>query len=212
MDRAASDNPYWDDVEPHIRETEWPYHGGLQIGGFSLQQMRDFDYASLLDRYQFVPKYSWTVTDPASVKFVAKHSGAGLFDPMAGTGYWAYVLGQVGVDVICYDLDPHENQWHGGGGLYTDIKAMDCAESAALHPDRTMLLSWPPYGTDVGARALKAYGGNKVIYMGEGQGGCTGSDRMFNLFSKGWKEVACHRPVQWWGVRDRITVYERAKK
>ncbi|BCZ25284.1 hypothetical protein MTY59_51390 [Mycobacterium senriense] len=30
----------------------------------------------------------------------------GLLDPIAGTGYWAYLLTQLGVDVVCYDLNP----------------------------------------------------------------------------------------------------------
>lgn len=76
--------------------------------------------------------------------------------------------------------------WRHGDDLYARIVAKDRAEAAALHPDRTLFLSWPPHGQDVGTRILLAYNGNRLIYVGDGRGGGTG------------------------GQRDRVTVYERA--
>jgi hypothetical protein len=67
------------------------------------------------------------------VAFVGKHAQGGLVDPMAGTGYWAYRLAQVAVNVV-----------------------LDGAEAVALRPDRTLFLSWPPFAQDVGARILMA--------------------------------------------------------
>src|SRR5262249_37912472 len=135
----------------------------------------------------------------------------GLVDPIAGTGYWAYVLAQLGVDVACYDVNPgvalHANGWH-GSDLYAEVAAMDGAEAAALHPDRTLFLSWPPFAQDVGARILLAYNGNRVIYIGEDKGH-TGDDEMRLLLEKHWTEVDSRQPVQWWGVDDRVSVYER---
>jgi hypothetical protein len=37
-----------------------------------------------------------------SVAFVTKRAQGGLVDPMAGTGYTAYLLAQVGVNVVCW--------------------------------------------------------------------------------------------------------------
>src|ERR1700677_4623403 len=91
---------------------------------------------------------------PDAVPCVAKHAQGGLVDPIAGTGYWAYLLAQVGVDVVCYDLNPGTalttNGWH-GDDLYAEICAKDGAEAVAVHPDRTLFLSWPPYDQDVPA-------------------------------------------------------------
>jgi len=44
-----------------------------------------------------------------SVAFVTKHAQGGLVDPMAGTGYWAYLPAQVGVNVVCWTAP---KRWH----------------------------------------------------------------------------------------------------
>ena len=113
------------------------------------------------NRQLLVRKYSWTIPD--TVAFIANHAQGALVDPIAGTGYWAYLLTYVGVDVVCYDLNPGTalatNGWH-DDDLCVRVCAKDRAEAAGLHPDRTLFLSWPPPGQDVGARILTAYNGN----------------------------------------------------
>lgn len=76
----------------------------------------------------------------------------------------------------------------------------------ALHPDRTAFLSWPPHGQDVGARVLLAYQGRRVIYIGDGPGEATVDDGMHRILAREWAQVNSHRPVQWWGQHDRVTV------
>jgi len=94
--------------------------------------------------------------------------------------------------VVCYDLNPGTdlltNGWH-GADLHAEICAKDCAEAVALHPGRTLFLSWPPHGQDVGARILMAYKGNRVIYIGDGHGGATGDDQMHLILDTDWTEV-----------------------
>src|SRR5262249_15426636 len=152
-------------------------------------------------RQRLVRKYCWTIPDPETVAFVARHAQGGLVDPTAGTGYWAYLLGQLGVDVACYDLNPgvelHNNGWH-GDDLYAEVCAKDCAEAAALPPDRPLFLSWPPYAMNIGARILTAYQGERVIYVGEARGGGTGDDEMPLILDRDWTEVDSRQPVQFW--------------
>lgn len=206
MERLALDNPYWDAVKDYV--SECPVTHRLEVGRPNYEN--PLDISGMASRYEYVPRYAWTITDPGSVFFVAEHADGKLFDPMAGTGYWAHMLRQLGVDVICYDREPPaENPWHKGHKPFGDITQMDCVESARLHPDRAMLLSWPPYGSSTGAMAIKAYRGNKIIFVGDGRGGCTGDGKMFDLLDKRWKRIANHRPVQWWGIHDLITVYRR---
>ena len=200
-------NPYWDEVREHIGDD--PFYGPC-VGRIGLEVLKDPDaFAKGLHRDDFVSKYAWSITDPISVAFVAEHAVGGLVDPMAGSGYWAYVLGQLDVDVVCYDIAPGSNPWHRDIELWVPIETLDGAEAVAKHPDRTLLLAWPPYSVDVGARILRAYQGQRVIFIGEDDGGCTGDEDMHEMLNTGWHQIACHRPIQWWGLHDRITVFER---
>jgi hypothetical protein len=76
----------------------------------------------------------------------------------------------------------------------------------------TRFLSCPPFVQDVGARTLMTYKGKRVIYIGEGRGGGTGDDQMHRILDKDWTEVDSGEPVQWWGVHDLVTVYERGAR
>ena len=202
-------NPFWDAVKDCVEADS--FRGNPVVGEFRLDRSVEESMARFPNRQLLVRKYCWTIPDPDTVAFVAKHARGSLVDPIAGTGYWAYLLTQLEVDVACYDLNPGAalltNGWH-GDDLYAQISAKDCAEAVALHPDRTLFLSWPPYAQDVGARILKAYKGNRVIYIGEDEGH-TGDDEMHLIIERHWTGVDSRQPVQFWGVHDRVTVYER---
>ena len=154
---------------------------------------------------------SGSTPDPDTVAFVAKHAQGGLVDPIAGTGYWAYLLAQLGVDVVCYDLNPGAelvtNGWH-AEDLYARVGPKDCVEAVALHPDRTLFLSWPPYAQGVGARIVAAYQGNRIIYIDEDEVHA-GDDEINLILEKGWTKIDSRQPVQFWGIHDRLIVYER---
>jgi hypothetical protein len=211
---AALDNPYWDAVRDHIDPT-----GSLwrtpSVNGFGRYRDRlgHFDpdrwARESLSRRDFVGRYSWTIPDPVTLAFVAEHSMGRLVDPMAGTGYWAHLLAQLGVDTACYDLEPGTNLWHADQPLFVPVLKLDGRESVTLHPDRALFLSWPPYDVPVGTEIVQAYAGTRVIFIGEPESGCTGDDALYELFEADWSEVAEHVPVQWDGIHDRVTVYDR---
>jgi hypothetical protein len=201
-------NPYWDEVHEHVVPSDCPDEPGLLVVG---KPPPDKDWSRVLDRHALVARYSWTITDPETVEFVTRHADDGVIDPMAGTGYWAYVLGQLGVDIVCYDLSPDDNRWHGGSPVHVPVTGLDAVEAVTQHPDRTLLLSWPPYSTDIGARVLKAYQGSRVIFFGEDSDGCTGDTEMYTTFDREWTPVATHIPIQWYLIHDSVTVFVRNK-
>lgn len=206
------DNPYWVAVKDCVEADG--LSGGPVVGYFSVDRSVEENMARTPNRQRLVRQYCWTIPDPDTVAFVARHAEGRLVDPIAGTGYWAYLLAQLGVDVVCYDLNPGAalvtNGWH-DGHLYAEVSTKDCAEAATLHPDRTLFLSWPPHGQDVGARILNAFQGKRVIYVGDDSGGATGDDEMHRLLRTDWTAVASRQPVLWWGQHDQVTVYERRR-
>ena len=77
------------------------------------------------------------------------------------------------------------------------------------HPERSLMLCWPPYSTNMAAMALRRYKGNVVIYIGEYAGGCTG-DEDFHEMLDSWKLKETVSLPQWPGIRDDLTVYYRS--
>lgn len=270
----------WDDVEETIRylgvEEECaptvsslkesmrarPYPAGLNMGDGSHIALHEV-------RRKAVARYAWAIPSDDALEVVAKHGP--IVEIGAGTGYWAALLASRGVDIVCYDGDPPVagaiNHWHEEEGVYHPVE-QGGPEMAALHPDRTLFLCWPPYAPeqnmsivepadpenwtkktveyedrgqqrsysswyqkneheDIAYQALMAYeaaGGKKVIYIGEGSGGCTAGPCFHARLGEGcdhwgdekpckcpqprWAEIdACALP-QWEGIHDNLYVYE----
>lgn len=210
----ATSNPYWDAVRNHIDPT-----GSLwrtpTTGGFHQYRTPTGDldieawHRNAPKRSDLVAKYSWTITSPQTVAFVAQHSQGRIVDPMAGTGWWMKLLTDSGVNCVWADRDPHGNRWHKDATHHLPIPEAEGVDTAAAHPDRTLLLAWPPYDTSDGADILNAYRGQRVIYIGEPEGCACGDDAMFQTFGTDWEMAAEHIPVQWDGLHDVVRVYDR---
>lgn len=207
-----TENPYWKLVEPHVTPSGNDYEGP-QIGDWR-SGAGDYWMQAWALRKEWARLYSWSVPDPDSIAFVRQHANGAILDPMAGTGYWEYVLTQSGVDCVAFDQHPPredspDNPWHIGVAQHVRVRQGDAAEIAAIcEPERTLFLSWPPMD-DSAYKAVKAYRGNRVIYIGEGNGGCTADEDFFELLAASWQETATHKIAQWSGLHDFITVFDR---
>lgn len=206
---VTATNDYWDAVKDHINPTgsRW---GTPEVGS---PPVRTGDWDRWIQetpqRRDLVARYSWTITDPQTVAFVAEHACGRMVDPMAGTGWWAHVLTPHGVDTVCSDLAPGTNHWHDGHPLWVPVAAASAVDAVAAHPDRTLFLAWPPYDQPAGGDTVRAYRGGRLILTHEGEGGCVGDDDLFTELDTNWVEVADHIPVQWFGLHDRISVFDR---
>lgn len=203
---VAIDNPLWGEVEQHVTPGKHRYDPARQIDWYGLNGVS-------LRRMEYCSAYSWTVTAPDTVAFVAEHLGQGVIDPMAGSGYWAYLLGQLGKDVVATDLAPagegSANEYHKNGSWLT-VDQFDGVRSVGrLGVGRSLLLSWPPYDEPVGANILAAFAGDRLVYIGELDGGCCGNSDLFAALERDWDMVAEHEPVQWYGMHDYVQAYTR---
>lgn len=216
-------NPYWEAVRDWVC-MDGLYHrpmvGGFPSGGHPDRHgpVRESSWVRAAEsRFTYVARWSWTVTAPWTVDFVADHVGPRVLDPMAGTGWWAALLRERGIDVAASDLNPPDggegNHWHKGAEAHTGVERADALDAVrAADPARTLLLSWPIYNDPLGEQILDAYrdaGGRRVVYMGEGPGGCCGDDGLFQALHVDWIEVADHGPVQWMGIHDQVLVFDR---
>ncbi len=160
-------------------------------------------------RNLMVRKYSWAI--PTSEALEAIKQVGSIVEVGAGTGYWAALLKERGANVIAYDSLPSETGRNGytlKRNSWTEV--LPGTESAvAYHPDRALMLCWPPNKEDMAYRALRAYGGKNLIYIGEEFPGCTADDNFHELLKKQWNLVERIDLPRWHLIRDSVFLYSR---
>src|SRR5262249_4233577 len=105
--------------------------------------------------------FAWAVPTGGAIAVIGKHS-SGIVEVGGGSGYWAGLIRQAGVDVVAFDLAPPPFTWG-------EVNRGD-ERAARNHPEKALLLCWPPWATGMASRALTAYGGEYVVYVGEWMG------------------------------------------
>lgn len=150
-------------------------------------------------RQDLVKKYAWAVPDENAIEKIVSYSP--IVEIGAGSGYWAWLIEQAGGDIICYDEFPWDDS-------YSEVRE---AEESAVnkHADRSLFLCWPPLSTDMGSNALSHYEGDAVLYIGEGKGGCTGSDMFHRTLDQDYDLEEVVNIPQWPYVYDSLYIYKR---
>jgi hypothetical protein len=210
-------NPYWDIVQG-LPKTKNPWEDRLDIKWYGA------DYATCY-RDELTRKFAWAIPDPDTIAFIVEHSQS-IVEMGAGTGYFAWQLSQLGIDIVAYDANPPdislENHYHRPvnqdgeptGETRETFFAIQqgTPETLEQHSDRTLFLCWPPYDTEMASQCIEHYHGNRIIYIGEGNGGCTGNDAFHERLYEEWEQIAKHLLVQWSGIHDRAYVYTRKEQ
>jgi hypothetical protein len=151
-------------------------------------------------RKKLIWAYSWAIPNEEAVDTLRSLSP--LIELGAGSGYWAWLLRQAGADVIAFDQNPKAPPH------WTSVEEGDEGVIES-HPHRTLFLCWPPYRDEMACRALRAYSGSIVAYVGE-MNGRTADDEFHELLSR---EFVLKRQVKipsWPGYRDLLQIFERS--
>jgi hypothetical protein len=197
-------NPYYDEYRALM--AEHPACADDRVGGHeAYMAWRTLMYGA---RRDLVGRYTFAIPSPRVITRLAKLGP--IVEMGAGTGYWARLLENAGVDVVAYDAVPVGeglNEYHDAVNWFT-VRAGEPADLAA-HCARALLLCWPPYDTPMASQCLDAYAGDTLIYVGEPRGGCTANRRFFNLLDREWDAVGSSSLPQWPGIDDVLTIYRR---
>ncbi|CAN5475372.1 hypothetical protein BH10ACT3_BH10ACT3_09160 [soil metagenome] len=136
-------------------------------------------------RERAIADFAFAVPDDKSLERVAEAPN-GVVELGAGTGYWARLLSERGVDVLAFDVAPPpspDNPWFASSIPWFDVRVGDQSVLDA-HPHRTLLLVWPTRNEDWPGDAVERFaaaGGTHLLHVGEGPGGHTGDDRFHAL-------------------------------
>ena len=155
-------------------------------------------------REKLVKIYAWAVTDSAAIKEIVKTSkDMGIIEIGAGTGYWASLLANCGVDVKAYDTgkDINIGFYHPVGNA--GVKVVE------KHKNRALFLCWPPYNTSMAYDCVTEYSGNTLIYIGESEMGCNANGDFFKYVDNNFKLDKIVDMAQWYSLHDNLYIYKR---
>lgn len=198
IDTGAA-NPYWNIVRLMATESD-PWMDPWPVESYPFN-----DEHPVIDRKKLCKTFAWSIPSPADILWMRDVlAGRSVVEIGAGSGYWAWQLTQLGIDVIAYDNKTweFEHEWF-------DVVEGD-ATSAALHNERALLLVWPPYGDPMASETLNTYDGDLLVYVGEGPDGCTGDETFHDQLAANWVEIgeSPHHPT-FSGIHCRVTAYRR---
>lgn len=213
----AINNPFLDElkqfkhfqsVEQH-RQESYDY---AQVLNWDIERYNDEIYL-LKYRDKLRQKYSYAIPCEEAIDVICEYSP--IMEIGSGTGYWANLIAQKGGDIIAMELDDKENPYFDKEqiGSHYPVKLIPENKEILSVPDVfSLFLCWPPYDTDMAYKYINAYRGNILIYIGEGEGGCTANDQFFNVLENQWKLERTVFIPQFPGIHDYLAIYRRIIK
>ena len=178
-------------------------------GGFEISMLGAYGSAFEL-RDQAVKQFGFAVLTGAAVEALRPYGP--FLEVGAGSGYWTWELARRGVPCVATDPDPFscvaweiEKSW-------CDVERLDAKAALEKYPGRTLLSVWPSLRADWCAEALEQHrlqDGQTFVVVGEGYGGCTANDRLFDLLEEHWEAERTISIPQWYGIHDYVDVYRR---
>lgn len=165
----------------------------LLVSNYSLWD--DYSMSESARRYRLrrklVRRYSWAIPNDEALDAIAALGP--VVEVGAGTGYWAKLLAERGVDVVAYDIHTPGSgkNTYGHHTSWFDVKQGN-VEVVREHPDRTLFLCWPPFDDPMAAEAAYWYQGEHIAYIGEWTSGCTASQEFFYIAAGnvGWPDYS----------------------
>jgi hypothetical protein len=191
----ALSNPYLDffnALPPWCRADSAP--------GVSAAELGSPDWHAL--KNAIAGHFAWAVPTEAAIDCIARHAPAGVVEIGAGTGYWAWLLSERGLDVAAFDTAPPAFTW-------TRVEVGDERQAAAASAG-ALFLCWPPWAAPMASAALAAFPGETVIYVGEWMGG-SAEPGFFARLASGFEAVDAVDIPCWHARSDRLWVFRRRR-
>lgn len=204
------ENPAWEYIQTVPHDDLMTFGRGVRFTpqNFSHSElMRAGKFINYRDR--ITTRYTWAIPAPDSLAFiVAILDGRPVVEIGAGSGYWAWMLSQLGVKVAAWDLHPIgvEGTWFSEefmlkrnvptDGPLTPYHPVNVGGPEVLkgdYADHVLFLCWPTMDPWA-AEAVRNFEGDTIIYIGEDPGGCTADSDFFALVGEGcgcWGDDEC---------------------
>ena len=154
-------------------------------------------------RRTFMAFYSWAVPSKEAIAAISAFvGGRRLLEVCAGSGLWAMLISSGGTDVIATDgrLAQHTD--------YFPIETREAEDAVRAHQEcEALLFCWPPFKDGLAFRALRAFEGDRVVYIADQR---FTADRQFHdLLDQEWVLHDQLAIPAWPGFDDYAYLYSR---
>lgn len=175
------------------------------------------NFGDTVIRRMFIEKYGFHFPAYDSLAKIRDYvSGKSVLSIGSGCAFVESLLQKLGVNVI--PTDPYLSHCTDEVTRHTEVKVMTAREAIEAHSEIDIFLfCWPSYDPDPDwpgeAMEMIVSGKNentRVIHIGESEGGCTGSQKFFDLLNEhfsmedevwGRNYYSINDCVQFWGPK-----------
>jgi hypothetical protein len=182
------------------------------------RELRDFGFTSegagnavdlRLARLAFVREWGFSI--PCAEAVGALADLAPLVEVGAGSAYWSALLCAAGVDIVATDPQPPGPIGYGFTvGAHHRVEPLDALAAVRAHPNRNVFCSFPSEnGAWPAEMAAELSPGRALALIGDGRGGLTATDALFDLLDQAFDLETVVELPQFPKVNDRLTVYRR---
>lgn len=158
-------------------------------------------------RNKWISRYGFAVPTADVIEELAK---ARLLELGAGAGWWASLIAAQGGDIVATDKASTEqgNTYGQRISAHYPVEAIDAAEAVLKYPDRDLLMIWPCLGRQWSLDAVRTLAtGQSVYIVGEGYGGCTGTDDLWDYLGDNFDKPEYRALPNWVGIHDGVHIY-----
>ena len=161
-------------------------------------------------REAYTREYGFAVLTDASIEWMAERlRGHSVLEVGAGNGYLAMRLRQQGVQMNATDISTlADNLYALGNNYHTDVEIMEAKRAIETFTPTALVWSWPVPETASG-RALEAFDGQSLIYIGEQHSGCTGGPLFKQILTERYRKPENFYIPSFPGIHDCIAAYEK---
>lgn len=212
---GASENPYWDIVEPAVSETA----RRRVVNGKRVTGSARLAFAQTI----LQSTYAYAIPSPETAAWIADVCDGGPVTEIgAGRGYWAAQLTRAGLTVHAYDSEPPDITENpafpatpGQRPLWHPVSADPTAARKAGRHDHTLLLCWPP----AGATAWPPQPSPPTPEQAAPTSSTSANPRRQNRRHPFFEALDHHwhltsedpRYVSWWNLNDRAQLWTRRR-
>jgi len=172
------------------------------VNALKIHRLREF----------LIKRYSFAVPCPEALEYIHDNTPGDIIEIGAGNGYWAHLISKTGKNIQAFDIaELKDNSFGFVGEPWFEVN-QGGVENLKNSKAETLCLIWPYWKGDMASSAITEFQGDDLIYIGEGIGGCTGTDEFFDILDKEWDIVKNIGIPQWDGIHDMMIHFKRKKK